>query len=68
MGRECWTAVGTRTPCAIKLAGDPMHWTGPPYSVAETVFDAADFPALYASVAERDAELLLGMKRRAPGA
>ena len=47
IGREFWTVtglwrctdVGTRTICAIKLEGDPIDWIGPPYSVAEHVFD-----------------------------
>jgi hypothetical protein len=47
----CWrcTDVGTLTVCAIKLDGDPRNWNGPPYSVAEHVFDENDFGALYAS-------------------
>ena len=65
IGLEFWTAtgrwrctdVGARTVAAIKLAGDPHNWTGPPYSVAEVVFDENDFGALYASAAGRDAEV-----------
>lgn len=57
IGREFWTEtgcwrctdIGTRTICAIKLDGDPRNWNGPPYSVAEHVFDENDFGALYAS-------------------
>ena len=64
IGREFWTVtglwrctdVGTRTICAIKLEGDPKNWTGPPYSVAEHVFDEHDFGGLFGSAAERNAE------------
>lgn len=60
IGREFWTAtgrwrctdMGTRTICAIKLEGDPANWTGPPYSVAEGVFDEYDFGGTYATVEE----------------
>lgn len=59
IGLEFWTAtgrwrctdVGTRTICAIKLEGDPLDWNGPPYPVAEHVFDENDFGARYKSEA-----------------
>lgn len=59
IGLEFWTEtglwrctdVGTRTICAIKLEGDPRDWSGPPYPVAEHVFDENDFGALYKSEA-----------------
>jgi len=63
IGREFWTEtglwrctdVGTRTICAIKLEGDPRNWVGPPYSVAEHVFDEYDFGGLSDSEADRNA-------------
>ena len=48
-GRWRCTDVGTRTICAIKLEGDHRDWNGPPYVVAEHVFDENDFGALYAT-------------------
>lgn len=62
IGCEFWTAtgrwrctdIGTRTLCAIKLEGDPRNWRGPPYSVAEYVFDENDMGGLYASEPEFD--------------
>ena len=48
-GRWLCTDVGARTICAIKLEGDPRDWDGPPYMVAESVFDEHDFGALYAT-------------------
>jgi len=51
-GRWRCTDVGSRTICAIKLDGDPRDWDGPPYGVAEHVFDESDFGALYESEAE----------------
>lgn len=50
-GRWRCTDVGSRTICAIKLEGDPSWWSGPPYAVAEHVFDEDDFGALYDSPA-----------------
>jgi hypothetical protein len=55
IGREFWTEtglwrctdVGTRTICAIKIEGNPLNLIGPPYSVAECVFDENDFGSLY---------------------
>ena len=46
-GRWRCTDVGTRTIAAIKLdPGRSSDWqNGPPYAVAETVFDEDDFPA-----------------------
>lgn len=42
------TDVGSRTICAIKLDEHSPDWhTGPPYAVAEHVFDECDFGALY---------------------
>ena len=43
-GKWRCTDVGTRVITAIKLGGDPQ--IGPPYSVAETVFDEYDFEGL----------------------
>ena len=45
-GKWRCTDVGTRVITAIKLEGDPQNWVGPPYSVAETVFDENDFKGL----------------------
>ncbi len=41
------TDVGTRTAIAIALdhPDDPSWYKGPPYAVAETVFDEDDMPA-----------------------
>ena len=56
IGREFWTEagrwrctdVGTRTICAIRIDNQPVDWlNGPPYAVAEVVFDENDFGALY---------------------
>ncbi|MDK9726276.1 MAG: hypothetical protein OEL88_15525 [Sterolibacteriaceae bacterium MAG5] len=56
IGREFWTEVGrwrctdvgTRTICAIRIDNQPADWlNGPPYAVAEVVFDENDFGALY---------------------
>lgn len=56
IGREFWTEtgrwrctdVGTRTICAIPVDKHPPDWlNGPPYAVAEAVFDENDFGALY---------------------
>jgi hypothetical protein len=44
---------GTET---TAITDDPSWWNGPPYAVAEHVFDENDFGALYASQAERDFE------------
>lgn len=44
-GSGTWrcTDVGTRTIVAIKISGvDPKNLAGPPYSVAEDVFDEYD--------------------------
>lgn len=58
IGREFWTEtgrwrctdVGTRTIIAVKLDEHPDDWyNGPPYAVAEHVFDEYDFGALYES-------------------
>ncbi len=46
-GRWRCTDMGTRVIVAIKLEGDPANWNGPPYSVAETVFDEYDFAGLW---------------------
>lgn len=43
---------GTQT---REVSDDPSWFHGPPYAVAERVFDETDFGALYASQAERDA-------------
>ncbi len=40
-----------------QIASDPSWFNGPPYAVAESVFDETDFGALYASKAERDANM-----------
>lgn len=45
-GKWRCTDVGMRVITAIKLEGDPQNWIGPPYSVAETVFDEYDFEGL----------------------
>ena len=43
-GRWRVTDVGTRTIIAIKLdQDDPRNYNGPPYSIAESVFDEDDF-------------------------
>jgi len=47
-GSGLWrcTDVGTRTICAIKIdehPGDPSWFNGPPYAVAEHVFDEYGF-------------------------
>lgn len=42
-GKWRCTDVGARVVVAIKLEGEPSCWNGPPYSVAETVFDEHDF-------------------------
>jgi hypothetical protein len=43
-GRWRVTDIGTRTVIAIKLdEADPRNYNGPPYSIAETVFDEYDF-------------------------
>lgn len=49
-GENLWrcTDVGTRTICAISLAPRPAgrDWfKGPPYAVAEDIFDENDMPA-----------------------
>lgn len=46
-GKWRCTDVGTRVIVAIKLEGDPRNWNGPPYSVAETVFDEDDFEGVW---------------------
>ncbi|MFT3789739.1 MAG: hypothetical protein QM741_01410 [Rudaea sp.] len=47
-GRWRCTDVGSRTICAIKLDEHTEDWYhGPPYAVAEQVFDENDFGALY---------------------
>jgi len=47
-GRWRCTDVGSRTICAAKLDEYPPDWyNGPPYAVAEFVFDENDFGALY---------------------
>lgn len=52
-GRWRCTDVGSRTICAIKLDEHPLDWyNGPPYAVAEFVFDENDFGALYRTPAE----------------
>jgi hypothetical protein len=40
-----------------QMTDDPSWWNGPPYAVVESVFDETDFGALYASKAERDANV-----------
>ena len=45
-GKWRCTDVGTRVIVAIKLEGDKRNWIGPPYSVAETVFDEYDLDGL----------------------
>lgn len=43
-GRWRVTDIGTRTIIAIKLdESNPRNYNGPPYSIAETVFDEYDF-------------------------
>ncbi len=39
-----------------ETVNDPALLNGPPYAIAEHVFDEDDFGALYANEAERDAE------------
>ena len=68
IGDRFWTAtgawqctdVGTRTVVAVKIdatvAADPSWLHGPPYAVAEGVFDEHDQEACYPTAAERDAE------------
>ena len=45
-GKWRCTDVGTRTIIAIKLdhSDDPSRYNGPPFAVAETVFDEYDMP------------------------
>jgi hypothetical protein len=45
-GKWRCTDVGSRVIVAIKLEGDKRNWTGPPYSVEETVFDEYDLEGL----------------------
>lgn len=42
------TDIGTRTVVAVDLGHDPSWYVGPPYAVAETVFDEDDFSACLA--------------------
>lgn len=67
IGREFVTAtgiwrctdIGTRTIIAIKVSGqkDAAWWfSGPPYAVAETVFDEADWDGCWPDQATRDTE------------
>jgi hypothetical protein len=48
------TDVGTRTITAIHIEDcrDPSWYNGPPYPVAETVFDEYDLPGCYLSLGE----------------
>ena len=39
------------------ITDDPSWWNGPPYAIAEHVFDEYDFGGLYPSEAERDYEV-----------
>lgn len=66
IGGEFWTAtgawrctdVGTRTAVAIKLDPDDSSWySGPPYAVAENVFDENDMAGCYPSKEARDSEI-----------
>jgi hypothetical protein len=45
---------GTQT---RQITDTPSLRNGPPYGIAECVFDESDFGALYASEAERDAHV-----------
>ena len=53
------TDIGTRTIIAIKVPDydDPSWFNGPPYAVAEVVFDEDDREACWPDQATRDAEL-----------
>jgi hypothetical protein len=53
------TDIGTRTIIAIKISdkNDQSWFNGPPYAVAEIVFDEDDREACWADQAARDAEL-----------
>ena len=53
------TDIGTRTIIAIKISNrdDPTGLNGPPYAVAETVFDENDREACWPDQAARDADL-----------
>jgi hypothetical protein len=67
IGEMFWTAVsqfkctdvGTRTIVAVRIDATavkaPSWLNGPPYAVAELVFDQDDFEACYPTAAERDA-------------
>jgi hypothetical protein len=66
IGREFWTGtgrwrctdIGTRIIAAIKLDKDDASWyNGPPYAVAEFVFDEYDLEGTYKSKEVRDAEI-----------
>jgi len=47
------TDIGTRVVVAIRLdQDDPTWYNGPPYAVAETVFDEDDLEVCFASEAE----------------
>jgi hypothetical protein len=52
-----------------QVIADPSWLNGPPYAVAEFVFDEYDFEGCYPTAAERDAEGVTSMahhKRRRP--
>ena len=53
------TDIGARTIVAIKISGydDPSWFNGPPYAVAEVVFDEDDREGCWPDQATRDAEM-----------
>ena len=53
------TDIGTRTIIAIKVSDydDPSWFNGPPYAVAEVVFNEDDREACWPDQVTRDAEL-----------
>lgn len=52
-GKWRCTDVGTRVIVAIKLDREDASWfNGPPYAVAESVFDEYDFASCYLNLAQ----------------
>jgi hypothetical protein len=50
------TDIGSRVVVAVHADELAEYPSGPPYSILESVFDAHDLPACYATAAERDAD------------
>ena len=72
VGREFWTAsgqwrctdIGTRTIVAIRLDKEDHSWyKGPPYAVAESVFDEYDVQGCYESEEIRNSDIDGGAER-----